>query len=197
LPKCELCKEDHGRRKKRLVNRSIKMLCWDCWWQLENGNLVDTTLELAKYRKYYFDAEKKINELKKTRQWEIINQPKRYPYSNPWSAIPPIHVLKNAVKALDDQEKYKGFPEVLGDYYGIETPPYSFDASKVPEGAIACYYPTTNIVYTKEKTIDKRVAFHEMYHALERHGIIPMNSDSEKNAEFYAYACLARLEGKI
>jgi hypothetical protein len=60
----------------------------------------------------------------------------------------------------------------------------------VPENAIACYYPSTNKVYSKTQSMSKHTALHEIWHALERHGIVPKTPDSEKNANLYAEACL-------
>ena len=194
MPKCDICEQDNGRRKKRIILGRVKMICWNCWWQLEKNDIIYTTKELGLERAYSRRLRAEINKLSEDHEWTVVNEPKKYPYSNPWSAVPPTHVLKNAVRALNIQGKYDAFPDVVGDYYGIETPPFYDDPSKVPKNAIACYYPSENKVYSKG-SMSNHTAFHELYHALERHGIVPKTKDTEKNAEFYADACISALEG--
>lgn len=195
MPKCELCGEKSDRRTKKLISKQIKMLCRHCYKQLCDGDHLDTIRIMSQHRIY---GEKMHNEVIRLSSFFNSNEKskyEKYPYSNPWSAVPPIHVLKNARKALDTQKSYVGFPETLGDYYGIVAPPYAVNEQKVPEGAIACYYPSTNRVYSKG-AINEHTAFHEMYHALERYKVVPKTVDSEKNANFYADACCDLLNQK-
>ena len=195
MPKCELCGEVVGRRTKYLISKQIKLLCNYCCYYLSNGDHLKAIVDLGEHRIDYKKMRREINRLSLIVSDKNVKISKDYPYSNPWSAVPPVYVLRNARKALDIQKKFSGFPETLGDYYGILAPPYSLSPSMVPEGAIACYYPATNHVYSKG-SMSEHTAFHEMYHALERHGIVPKTADSEKNADFYADACCDLLNKK-
>jgi len=195
MPKCELCGEKVARRIKRLISKRLQMICNHCDYHILNGNHLYTISTLGSERAYGREMRKEVNRLNSLLEHKPLNEKKVYPYSNPWSAVPPIHVLMNAKKALSVQGIYSGFPEILGDYYGILSPPYYHNDKMVPEGAIACYYPHTNTVYSKNP-MSNHTAFHEMYHALERHGIVPKTTDSEKNADFYADACCDLLNQK-
>jgi hypothetical protein len=172
------------------------MVCNHCWYRLIDGDHLNTIRLLGEERAYARNMRDEVNRLSGEIKRQTIQKPKKYPYSNPWSAVPPKHILTNAVNALHIEGRYNSFPEVLCDYYGIESPPFIDDSSMVPKKAIACYYPSTNHVYSRG-SMSHHTAFHEIYHVLERHGIVPETADGEKNANFYADACDALLKQKI
>ena len=170
-------------------------------YRLKNGSLV---CEMCRYH-YHWTSEQFLRWIKRLKdsvnQWRIKANERtlrvpidhKYRFNSPFSAIPPKDILDNAVYALDIEGIYHGFQRVLSDYYKIDTPPFIEDPDQVPEGAIACYYPNRNKVYSRG-TLKRRSAFHEIYHALENFGIVPKTKDSEKHANQYAYGCLRRLE---
>ena len=177
---CEIC-GTYQMRRKRI--ESGKLVCWPCFYRLawSKEELVRETRQL----------DKEVDSL------EARIPPRtpkiEYKYNSPFSAVPPIDVIRNAVNALDISGWFSQFSQVLGDYYGINAPPYYDNTSKVPIGAIACYYPSDNEVYAKKgdpMTYD--TAFHEFYHALQNFGIVP-KKDSEKTARDYAAACVRRM----
>lgn len=106
--------------------------------------------------------------------------------------IPPRHILESACLSVDLTGEYHDFPIILAHYYKIDVPPYYHDPKKVPQNAVACYYPSTNTVYSKGP-MGFQTAFHEFYHALEKNGIIHAK-DSEVAANLYAKTCLKILE---
>ena len=140
-----------------------------------------------------FKAEEKVEELERL-QHSVKLEKKKYAYQNAVSAAPPTDVLKRSLAALDEYRLYTSLSQVLGDYYGIDAPRYLASDEMTPKGANAAYYSESNEVYSpKGKTLKYRTAFHEFWHALERHGIVPKTTDSEKNAEIYAKTCLTLL----
>ena len=137
--------------------------------------------------------ERENSELR-TKTAQIFREEKVYAFNNAVSAVPPVDVLERAMLALDLEKLFHAFSIVLGDYYGIKAPHYYDNPEKVPKNANACYHHETNEVYCAKGTLSHRTAFHEFWHALERHGIVPNTEDSEKNANTYAIACLKRLK---
>lgn len=184
MPACEICGQNQLRRY-RLKNG--KLVCWTCkthyHWKPE---------AFLPWIKRLRDD---VAHWKKTANDRVLRTPseRKYRFTSPYSAIPPKDILKNAIYALDRQNQYTDFPKVLADYYEIDTPPFYDNPDKVPDGALACYYPWYNQIYSRG-SISRKNAFHEIYHALENFGIVPKTSESEKNADEYAYGCLERLK---
>jgi len=183
MPPCEVCGVEVTRRKRNLATN--KLTCNQCGFYIRNPISAIRELKrneetIKKYRSNY-----KI----KTANIE-------YRFNSPFSAIPPDNILQNAIYGLDIDGYYHEFSKVLADYYGIEHPRYYRSAEKVPENAIACYYRSSNEVYSKNG-INQKTAFHEMWHALENFGIVPYDpKTSERDADRYATGCVTRLETK-
>jgi hypothetical protein len=104
--------------------------------------------------------------------------------------LPPRDILLRAVEALHVTGNYQGFSEVMTSFYEIDRLPYTFDASQVPEKAIACYYADRHHVYSKAKTMNNHTAFHELFHALVAKNVVWICKDkAEEYADKYADAC--------
>ena len=182
MPECELC----GRDVLRRIRQDSRLVCYHC----------------DQYIRFPHNAAYEIHRLEKKldkyrQDFKIRTPDIKYRFNSPFSAIPPTHVLENAVYGLDVDGFYHEFSKPLADYYGIEHPRYYRNAEKVPEGAIACYYSSTNEVYSKNG-INKKTAFHEMWHALENFGIVPYDPEtSERDADRYAYGCISRLSKEV
>lgn len=180
LADCEICGTYQMRRKR---TESGKLVCWQCYYRLawSKEELVRKTRQL----------DKEVDSLEARIPPRVPSVD--YKYNSPFSAIPPIDVLKNAIIALDIGGTFSEYSQVLGDYYGINAPPYYANDEKIPDGAIACYYPTENEVYAfRKRALSHETAFHEFYHALQNFGIVP-KKNSEKNADLYAKGCVRRL----
>jgi len=184
MPGCEICGNIQHRRVR---NRSTdKLVCYSC--NLLLNNPFWAVKDLRK-------AESIID--KYSKEFKIKTPNIRYKFNSPFSAIPPVHVLENAVYGLDVDGYYHEFSKPLADFYGIEYPKYYKNKEKVPKNAIACYYSSTNEVYSKDG-INQHTAFHEMWHALENFGIVPYDpKTSERDADRYATGCVTRLETKL
>lgn len=178
---CEICGTFQLRRKR---TNSGKLVCWKCYYHLL-WSKEELTRKIGKQDQEIDSLEARIPP----------RRPKiEYRYNSPFSAIPPIDVLKNSMLALDLSTSFSEFSQVLGDYYEINAPPYYANDDKVTPGAIACYYPSENEVYAfKSKPLSHETAFHEFYHALQNFGVVP-KKDSEKNADLYAAGCMRRLK---
>ena len=181
MPRCEICRREQTRR---IRDRDTgKLVCYSC------GSLLRNPL----YAVNEVHRKDKIIE-QYSREYTIKKADIKHRFNSPFSAIPPIHVLENAVLALDVEGKYSSFPIVLSDYYGIDSPPFYVDSDKVPENAVACYYRQTNTVYSKG-VMGRTTAFHEIWHALESFGVVPYDpKTSERDADRYAHGCKSRLE---
>ena len=181
MPDCELCGK-HVLRRRRICNGHL--VCWSCFYR-EKWSKIELIRKINSLEKMNDDLSSKIP----PRISEI-----EYRFNSPFSAIPPKDVLKNAFIGLNLGGYFSDFSQVLGDYYGINAPRYYADDNKVTEGAIACYYPSSNEVYSfKKEPLLHETAFHEFYHALQNFGIVP-KKDSEKNADLYAKGCMKRLK---
>ena len=184
MPACEICGQNQSRRTR-----------------LDNGKLVCYTCETHYHwsQDQFLPWIKRLNDdiqfWRRTSNERSIHAPseRKFRFTSPYSAIPPREILQNAVYALDRQTTYTDFPKVLADFYQIDTPPFYDDPDQVPSGAIACYHPWSNKVYSTG-SISRNTAFHEIYHALENFGIVPKTEESEKNADEYANGCLHRLK---
>ncbi len=193
--KCELCDyEMDGKRRSRDAETN-KMLCWNCVFELRRirkGQILEHVA--CSSREFH-----KLNQLRdevwtlKNAQYPVAHEAKKHPYNNAVSAMPPLEILQKSLIALDEFHIFSDFAQVLGDYYGIVAPQYLDNPKKCGEKALATYYWSENIVYAAKGPMKYRTAFHEMWHALERHGIVPHTKDSEKNAEIFARHCLRRL----
>jgi len=177
---CEICYRQVARRRRV----EGKLVCWGCASQL-----CLSKVQLAK------DKVRLQGELDRIKANPVyaVSSKKPYPYNHPISAVPPLDVLKRAVLALNLTGFYTPFSKVLGDHYGFQGPPYWKDGDEVPNGWIACYYPSRNAVYQRAP-IGEETGFHEFWHALEAHGLVARTADSEENASLYARACLQRLK---
>jgi len=185
---CEICGREVNRRSRLDDGR---LVCWQCK-RLKNLDYDQICHEVYSYYDYAKRGWEKVAELRKEKG--ISHIPASYKYSNPVSAVPPIEILEKSIIALDVMNYFTNFSEVLGDYYGFKAPRYLISDEKCSPNANATYYWKENIVYSRrEKRLAYRTAFHEIWHALERHGLVPNTKDSEKNAEIYAKACLRRL----
>lgn len=177
MPECEIC----GKHARRRIRRSGKLICNFCNWGLNQ-----TKEFLAK------EYSRHINEISELRR--EIHKIRVKPRLTPYIAIPPIYVLKKAIAALELSGNYSGFSEVLANHFGIEAPPYYHVPERVPKGAVACYVPSKNTVYSKNP-LSRKTAFHEFWHALESNGVAVMeHKHSESNADQFAYGCLKVLE---
>lgn len=177
---CELCYRQVSRRKKR---EGVLVCDW-CWAELcaSKPQLIKEKIRLR-------------GELDALRANPFLACKKQYAYNHPVSAVPAQDILEKAILALDLTKYYSDFSTVLGDYYGFSGPAYLRDKDQVSKGAIACYRRDKNTVYSAEPNgTSHDTAFHEFWHALEAHGIVPRTGDSEKNANLYAKACLKRLK---
>jgi len=180
MANCELCGK-HQLRRKRLENG--KLVCWICYYRLA-WSKEDIVIKTRK-QDFEIDDLRSMIPPKKPRI--------EYKYNSPFSAIPPLDVIKNATIALDIAGYYSDFSQVLADYYGIDAPPYYVNDEKVPDGAIACYYHNENKVYSRKKDpMSWDTAFHEFYHALQNYGLVP-SKNSEETADQYAKACVRRM----
>ena len=181
MPDCELCGQPVLRRRRNSAN---KLVCYSCSY-LEKWPKEGLVRRIKRLEKENDDLSSRIP----PRIHKI-----EYRFNSPFSAIPPIDVLKNALIGLNLGGYFSDFSQVLGDYYGIDAPRYYANDDKVPEGATACYYRSSNEVYSFKKTpLHNETAFHEFYHALQNYGIVP-KKDSEKNAGLYAKGCMKRLK---
>ena len=180
--RCEICGEFATRRQR--VDNSL--CCMTCAFRLRYWSPLDFLKESRR-------LERENSELRaKTAQ--IFRKEKRYAYNNAVSAVPTVDILERAMLAINLGENFSVFSVVLGDYYGIKAPPYYNFPEGVPKDANAVYHSLKNEVYCAKGPLSHRTAFHEFWHALERHGIVPKTKDSEKNANTYAIACLKRLK---
>ena len=179
---CEVCGESALRRQRA----DDFLCCRVCAFRLTSWSNLDLLKESRR-------LERENSELRaKTAQ--IFREEKRYAYNNAVSAVPTVDILERAMLALNQGENFSVFSVVLGDYYGIKAPPYYSFPEGVPKDANAVYHSLKNEVYCAKGPLSHRTAFHEFWHALERHGIVPNTEDSEKNANTYAIACLKRLK---
>ncbi len=191
---CDICHKESGRRRTRIGD---KLVCFDCHW----ANTQITRGDPDNYLKESYSRECKANRELRERvaqleaaQYPVAHEAKKHPYTNAVSALPPVEVLEKAILALDEYRYFNNFAEVLGDYYGIVAPKYLASDEKTPKDANAAYFWETNTVYApKSKALKYHTAFHEMWHALERHGIVPHGKDSEIDAQRYAKLCLRKL----
>lgn len=178
MPKCDICGKDVPRR----VRQDSRLVCGIC------DNLI-TFPHNAAYEVHR--QRKQLEEYKA--KWNLRKPNIKHKFNSPFSAIPPIHVLENAILALDTEGKYTSFPVVLSDYYGIDSPPFWDNPDEVPKNAIACYSRIKNVVYSKG-SMSRHTAFHEIWHALESFGIVPYDPEtSEKHANLYASGCISSL----
>ena len=185
---CEIC---GGKTKRRIRLNDGRLVCWQCN-QIQKNSYEENCKTVKNYRDYAKQGWNKVTELRKEKSISLI--PPEYKYTNPISAVPPVDVLERSLLALDMMNYFSNFSEVLADYYGFEAPRYLISDEKCSPDANATYYWRENNVYTRrDRPLKNRTAFHEIWHALERHGIVPNTKDSEKNAELYAKACLRRL----
>ena len=186
---CEICERETSRRTRLDDGR---LVCWQCNnLKKQSYDQICNTVQM--YNEYASRGWNKVDELRKLKS--ISHTPKTFAFSNPISAVPPIEILEKSILALDIMHLFSNFSEVLGDYYGIEAPRYLISDEKCLPTANATYYWEENKVYSKRETsLKRRTAFHEMWHALERHGIVEHTEDSEKNAKTYAKGCLRRLK---
>jgi len=176
---CEWC----GSVVSRRISLEGSMVCSWCYYvaNLSKENLV----------KDYIRIRNENGELRK----KLVALRQKAHYNSPFSAIPPKEILQRAMIALDLGKYYTEFSKVLGDYYGIDGPPYYESPKEVPPDAIACYYPSRNEVYCTKQNLSYENAFHEFYHALHKFGIVTTKHE-EKDAELYAKGCLAMLGEK-
>ena len=182
MPSCDIC----GRDVERRIRQDSRLVCWSC----------DSLIRFPHNAAYEVHRQRKqLDQYKE--KWNLRKANVKHKFNSPFSAIPPVHVLENAVLALDTEGKYHGFPIVMSDYYGIDSPPFYDNPEKVPENAIACYYRGNNVVYSKG-SMSKQTAFHELWHALESFGIVPYDPEtSEKHANLYANGCVSRLSQQL
>jgi len=188
MVECELCGIDRGRRKRV----DGKMLCWHCVYSLRQTKETlakEISQKLANIHRLQDELYKERNN-----KYQVKFEKKGYQYSNPVSAVPSLDILQRAIMAVDLLQYFSNFSEVMCDYYGIKAPRYLINDDKVPNDANAVYSWGDNIVYTpKRGALKWRTAFHEIWHALERHAVVSHTEESEKNAEIFAKACLRRL----
>jgi len=179
MPPCNICGKIQYRRRRWDENT---LVCFSCYC-------------LMKFPKNAAHEVKRLEKIieKYKQNFKIRTPDIQYRFNSPFSAIPPFHILTNAIYGLEIDGYYHSFSKVLADYYGIEYPKYYRDPEKVPDNAIACYHRSTNEVYSKN-SINRKTAFHEMWHALESFGIVPYDPEaSERDADRYAEGCVSRL----
>lgn len=183
MPKCEICGKEMARRVRHTP--SGKLTCHWCNYRIRNP--IKTAIEATRF-------EEQIKIYRQERP--ILPTGTRYKFNSPYSAVPPKDILDKSILALDMSGFYSEFSTVLGDYYDFQAPRYLDSPESVPKGAVACYYNNKNTVYAAKGRMTRHTAFHEFWHALENHGVVPRTIDSEKNANIYADASLSRLETK-
>jgi hypothetical protein len=195
--KCEICNESYDGRRTRVNG---KLACSYCSWanrfikQGDPQNILKTQFSIDERK--LDELHKRIRELETT-QYPVSHEAKKFPYSNAISAIPPLDVLESAMLALSEYNFFSDFANVLGDYYGIVAPKYLKNIEKCGENVNARYFWNENTVYTPGTGVFRNhTAFHEMWHALERHGIVPHTKDSEVEAQRYAIFCLRKMGRK-
>jgi len=156
-------------------------VCWHC-----ASLLGKSKPEIVK------DAMKYYHEMRE--YWLELTKIKSRPsYGSVYAALPSKEILQRAIIALEMSGSYQPFYNVLAEVYGIESPGAYFDASQVPEDAIACYHPSKHAIYSKTKNMSRGTALHEFWHALEGRGRVIRDSNKEgreKNARDFAEACL-------
>jgi len=163
------------------------MICWSCSRFLREG-IESTLIELERQREM---ANKYWGELR-----TIKNRPT---YGSAYSAIPNHWMLQQAIEALDKAGNYQGFYNRLSEMYRVDTPSSYHNAEECPPNAIACYIPSKQAIVSKKKTMSKKTAFHEWFHHLEHQGYVlqdKIKENREKNANDFANACVAILEGR-
>ena len=111
-----------------------------------------------------------------------------------FACLPPSDVVRRAVDTLGVTGDYSGFSAVLASYYGIPPPRFLHDAIAVPKDAIACYSFPLNTVYSKQPSLLRDTAFHEFFHALEKHGVVAIPIEKrEEYANLFAKICCCRM----
>ena len=185
---CEICGRD-VRKRSRLEDG--RLVCWECK-NVKSLDYEGMYKRIFSYWEYARRGWKRAEELRHEKGIKL--EKPDYKYNNPVSAVPPKEILEKSILSIDLMKYFSDFSVVLGDYYGFQGPRYLVSDEKLSPNSNATYYWHENTVYTpKKRALKYRTAFHEIWHALERHGIVPHNEDSEKNAEIYARACLRRL----
>ena len=186
---CEICGRE-VRKRSRLEDG--RLVCWKCK-SIKYSSYEEICINIQSYNEWAKRGWEQVEKIRK--QKGIQHIPAQYKYSNPVSAVPPVEILEKSMLALDFMSFFSNFSEVLSDYYGFEAPRYLVSDEKCSPNANATYYWEENTVYSRDKKrLAYRTAFHEIWHALEKHGIVPHTDESEKNAEIYAKACLRRLK---
>jgi len=185
---CEICGRETNRRLRLEDGR---LVCWQCK-AIKYSSYEEICKNVQSYNEWAKRGWARVEELRKEKGTKHI--PATYKYNNAVSAVPPIEVLEKSIMALDMMNYFSNFSEVLSDHYGFEAPRYLISDEKCSPGANATYYWEENTVYSRrKKELKYRTAFHEIWHALEKHGLVPHTEESEKSAEIYAKACLRRL----
>lgn len=173
---CQLCGAIVSGRRRRVGDFLL------CWWCAYLMSLPQPQL-VTKFRQ--------IEE-----EFQRIDGKENPKFMNPFSAVPPRDILLKAEIALDVTGYYSDFSKVLAEYYGIPTPKYLSNPNEVSKDSVACYHTSKNIVYCRAQ-MSLETAFHEFYHALQNHGIVPKNNYNEEEAKFYAKACIKILKQTI
>lgn len=93
--------------------------------------------------------------------------------------VPPNVIIKAAKGALAKTNLWNVAYKVLTAYYGLPVVMSYVDETKIPEKAIACYYPPSGPIYGKRGGMTTWVAMHEFAHHLAYHKM-PLGGEAEQ-----------------